>query len=887
MMKKILFAAAALVAFAACTNDDVVSKDNGPAIAFDNAFVENTTRAAQDISKDNLANFGVYGSVTKGSSDGLIFENTVVTKNGDAYTYSPAQYWVDDATYNFVALAPHTNAKWSYMLDDAKDAKNGHIAFDNENAAGEQDLLFASANRTTASITSAPAPVAFTFNHLLSRVKFSFTNGFVADSNIELKVTDVKIVNAHKVGELLVEDGVVAQNWTVADNAVADYTFVRLFGDLDVEKLAEGGSGETAHYYLIPANAEYTVTFDVEIFQAGVSLKKTTRQAVVSLDMAKGYSYNVKATLNDKNASADGELYPIEFTVDAVEDWADYVTTPLGWDGVTVSEPSYDAATETYSVGSATELAWIAGVVNGTITRATDTFDGKNIVLTNDIDLQNYQWKPIGYWETFDGTFDGQGHTISNLTHIATEADCYIGLFGCTNNATIKNVNLHNVNIKLPFADNTWAGGHIGALVGYPDGETLIENVNVTGYVRIEGDITKKGAQRIGGVVGGFSCKSVEMNNVKVDVAAGSYVKGNIFIGGVAGSPLGTVKMTNVESNIDVFSQEGIVGGIIGYAGGNSSFTNVKSSGNVTRLHTAADATVNQWLRIGGIVGSWECGSGVVTLTDCEYTGTLSAVNNAQKPFNFLYGGLCGGAYFESTPGTGKLVIDGEEQTMQTVVNTVADLMAAVKVKGAIVIANPCTERTDGAYYLTGRLSLAEGVSLIGNGVIEVKNDWGSTLFANQAHFTNTHMENIYSNDNMTIDAAIANGNVSFKNCTFGGSSVAHQGVHFDSGNAVVTFDDCAFIGRNMLGSSLENVVFNNCEFINKRSSQTAADLWTGVNMWGKCEFNNCVFGTEAHCNVKCDGVVAAFNGCRFTDGRDITTLVNGKDKYNCTVTFN
>lgn len=320
-MKKILFAAAALVAFAACTNDDVVSRLEGPAIAFDNAFVENSTRAAQDLSKDNLANFGVYGSVTKDSNVGMIFRNTPVTKNGDAYTYSPAQYWVDDATYNFVALAPHTNAKWNF---NTSDAKSGFIAFDNEAAAGEQDLLFASANRTTASITSAPAPVAFTFNHMLSRVKFSFTNGFVADSNIELKVTDVKIVNAHKTGELQVVDGVVAQDWFVADNAVAEYTFVREFGNLDVAKLAEGGNGETDHYYLIPANAEYTVTFDVEIFQAGVSLKKTTRQAVVSLDMAKGYSYNVKATLNDKNASADGELYPIEFTVDAVEDWADY-----------------------------------------------------------------------------------------------------------------------------------------------------------------------------------------------------------------------------------------------------------------------------------------------------------------------------------------------------------------------------------------------------------------------------------------------------------------------------------------------------------------------------------------------------------------------------------
>ena len=227
MMKKILFAAAALVAFAACTNDDVVSRLEGPAIAFDNAFVENTTRVAQDLSKANLNNFGVYGSVENASGLGMIFTNTTVTKNGDAYTYSPAQYWVGDATYNFTAFAPAADQKWAY---NTLDAKNGVVTFDNEAAAGKQDFLFASANETTPSaITSAPAPVAFTFNHMLSRVKFSFTNGFAAGSNIALKVTDVKITNAHKSGDLKVVNG-VAQEWVVADNAVATNAFERPFG---------------------------------------------------------------------------------------------------------------------------------------------------------------------------------------------------------------------------------------------------------------------------------------------------------------------------------------------------------------------------------------------------------------------------------------------------------------------------------------------------------------------------------------------------------------------------------------------------------------------------------------------------------------------------------
>lgn len=57
--------------------------------------------------------------------------------------------------------------------------------------------------------------------------------------------------------------------------------------------------------------------------------------------------------------------------------------------------------------------------------------------------------------------------------------------------------------------------------------------------------------------------------------------------------------------------------------------------------------------------------------------------------------------------------------------------------------------------------------------------------------------------------------------------------------------------------------------------------------MWGKYEFNNCVFDTEAHCNVKCDGVVAAFNGCSFVDNRDIASVINNSKSYNAEIKFN
>ena len=236
-----------------------------------------------------------------------------------------------------------------------------------------------------------------------------------------------------------------------------------------------------------------------------------------------------------------------------------------------------------------------------------------------------------------------------------------------------------------------------------------------------------------------------------------------------------------------------------------------------------------------------------------------------------------------------KVVVKGGlckvEGAATTVTETAADLVAQLKVADQTVYLLPSEDGE--SIELGGKLSIASGASLIGYGdePVGVDNDWGSTTFANQAHFTNTHIENIFFDDNMVIDAGIANGNVTFKDCIFGGS-VAHQGVHFDSGTGVVVFDNCTFVGRNMFGSSLEKVVFNNCTFLNKKSSLTGADKWTGVNMWGKYEFNNCVFDTEATCNVKCDDVVAAFNGCVYSDGKDIETVIRNSSNFTATITF-
>lgn len=320
-MKKFLIALVA-VAAVACSNDQMVDMPKGPAIEFDKVFVENSTRAAQDINKDNITDFGVFGWVEAGEDQGQIFNNTRVYKQDGSFIYDNVQFWIGGAQYYFAAMAPKQDAAWSYT---PQNATNGKISFNNATAAAQQDLLFdfVTPAATPESLTTAPAPVAFNFNHILARVKFSFKNGFAPTSNISLEVQDVHITNTYAEGTIDVVDGVLAADWAVKN------PMNLAFGNTAIENSADAvmlptNVAKTAHLYLIPTDATYNVTFKVVLYQAGVRLREYDRSATVSVDMERGKSYELKATLDQNNTADHGALSPIEFTVGNINDWSEF-----------------------------------------------------------------------------------------------------------------------------------------------------------------------------------------------------------------------------------------------------------------------------------------------------------------------------------------------------------------------------------------------------------------------------------------------------------------------------------------------------------------------------------------------------------------------------------
>ena len=237
----------------------------------------------------------------------------------------------------------------------------------------------------------------------------------------------------------------------------------------------------------------------------------------------------------------------------------------------------YDSNTKTYTVYNANGLMNIAELVNG----------GKsdiNITLDTDIDLTGKDWTPIGtdYDNSYKGTFDGGGHTITGLTF--TTNDEYVGLFGWLNRAgTVKNVVMEGVQIT----SNQIYGGSIGGVVGYSWG--TIENCSVSGSV--------SGTVYVGGVVG------AQIGGSITGCSSSATVKGTVDVGGVAGQTNSSATLTACYATgnvtIEINPAKNIAGGSLVGMNAGSSLLACYATGNVTSTGSSTGK-----VHIGGFLGN-------------------------------------------------------------------------------------------------------------------------------------------------------------------------------------------------------------------------------------------------------------------------------------------
>lgn len=316
-----------------------------------------------------------------------------------------------------------------------------------------------------------------------------------------------------------------------------------------------------------------------------------------------------------------------------------------------------------YQITNIAELYFFRDEVN-----AGNNYAGKYVQLAKGFDLAWAEWTPIGTSDKpFNGVFDGNGNTISNLM-INAEGKSNIGFFGRTNSGEIKNLTISNAKVTGRLA--------VGVVAGQPY-TSKYTNIKVTGHVEVNG------MAYVGGV-GGRNAYA-DWTDITVDVDAESYVKANsvengtayrTYVGGVIGfNGEGSHTFKNISSNIKVIGSTQDIGGIFGILHYSNNAENITFTGTV---EAPADAE-----EVGAIAGVWHNQQGTdVEISDITSNGSVTVGGEVVE------GSIVGGAYNAEnvTPSTsGSLKIDGKEAWLSvakigdTTYRTLAEALAAAQ----------------------------------------------------------------------------------------------------------------------------------------------------------------------------------------------------------------
>jgi hypothetical protein len=294
-MKKLFTILAVAAAVVACQKNETIALDNGEAISFGNAFVENSVRA--DYSSTDLKGFTLYGTVNNVN----IYNEVAVTKGtanyGDAWTCPVQQYWIEGAEYKFAAVV---DADEVIVDETTKMPTSLKYA-----AAGQNDMLYKYVEKTGQAKGDNDI-VGFTFTHLLAKAYFTLTNN-TNDTKYTYSISNVKVTNAYQNGVYAVtgDNG----SWTGSNPAATNFD--------SIENVVYGTPKTNAAVLLIPgASVGVSFTVTLKIDNKEVTSYDVTKDAVVTPTANSVYNFNVALSPND----------PIQFTVTAKPNWGDTTT---------------------------------------------------------------------------------------------------------------------------------------------------------------------------------------------------------------------------------------------------------------------------------------------------------------------------------------------------------------------------------------------------------------------------------------------------------------------------------------------------------------------------------------------------------------------------------
>lgn len=325
MKKSLLMLGAAAMMLASCTQNEVVEVAESRAIGFD-AFVNNTTKV--DIVDAQFAKFWVFGAYDNTTSWAPFYTNDVVEKKQNVWTAAKTAYWTASKSHRFAAYADGTSQLTNGVEFEAATGTNGTLKF-TDYPVGDNDLVAAVATAMTWDGSSEPSKVGFTFKHLLSKVKFTFTTD--AANDYVMKIENLKIV-AKGGTNPIVKAGCDftgdnnGLNWTAASQgSTGEYTYATIDD-------CAGGTTNSAEKYVIPQNNALTVSFKVTFTDnSGTEIASKagiTGDLAITAESAwkAGYVYNYQVKINPEDVN--DQLKKIEFDNISVDTWTNSTNQP-------------------------------------------------------------------------------------------------------------------------------------------------------------------------------------------------------------------------------------------------------------------------------------------------------------------------------------------------------------------------------------------------------------------------------------------------------------------------------------------------------------------------------------------------------------------------------
>lgn len=309
MNKRILTVAVAALALSACSKNETVEIAGNQAIKFGNAFVNNSTRAMNDVTSASLT-FFVYGNYgdAENSGNNKVFINDEFVWSGSGTATGKEAYWQANKYYNFGAYSDGNNSLESVTFDNT-----GVMAI-TDYTVGDNDLVMATpiVNYATGDANTDETVQQLTFRHLLSKVKFTFTTDYSAAHTVT--VSDLKFTAANQGAH----DGT---EW-IPGTADDEYAFT-----IPEFTSADGSSADEC--YVLPQSNAINATFTVTVSDGAdyeITKEFTGSLAYDGNEWKEGFAYNYTVLINGDTMEETDPI--IKFSA-SVDEWEDYTDKPI------------------------------------------------------------------------------------------------------------------------------------------------------------------------------------------------------------------------------------------------------------------------------------------------------------------------------------------------------------------------------------------------------------------------------------------------------------------------------------------------------------------------------------------------------------------------------